>query len=58
MIGRWHVSTQLSTDNFLKVSEEPIPAKMFRTILDIQTGKATKEEIEKVREMIKKIEDV
>ena len=31
-------------------------AKMFRTLLDVQTGKATKEEIEEFRNMLIKIE--
>jgi hypothetical protein len=29
---------------------------MIRTLLDVQTGKATKEEIEKFRKMLTKIE--
>ncbi len=56
LIGRWHVGTQLKVENILKVSEEPIPAKMFRIILDIQTGIATKSEIEEARKMIEEIE--
>jgi len=56
LIGRWHVDTQLKVENVLKVYEEPIPAKMFRIILDIQTGIATKSEIEKIRKMIVEIE--
>ena len=56
LIGRWHVCTQLKVENILKVYEEPIPAKMFRIMLDIQTGIATKSEIEEARKMIEEIE--
>ena len=56
LIGRWHVDTQLKVENILKVLEEPIPAKMFRIILDIQTGIATKSEIEEARKMMEEIE--
>ena len=56
LIGRWHVGTQLKIEMILKVSEEPIPARMFRVILDIQTGIATKSEIEETRKMIEEIE--
>ena len=56
LIGHWHVGTQLKIEMILKVSEEPIPARMFRVILDIQTGIATKSEIEEARKMIEEIE--
>ncbi len=56
LIGRWHVGTQLKVEMVLKVSEEPIPARIFRIILDIQTGIATKSEIEEARKMMEEIE--
>ena len=34
----------------------PVLAKMFRTLLDVQTGKANDEEIEKFRKMLEGIE--
>ncbi len=56
LIGYWHRRTQLSVETTLKRLEDPLFAKMFRIILDVQTGKATKEEIEKIKSMLLKIE--
>ena len=56
LIGRWHTQTQLHIEQDLKIPESPLLVKMFRTILDVQTGKATKEEIEEFRNMLIKIE--
>ena len=36
--------------------QNPFQAKMIRTLLDAQTGKATKEEIEEFRKTLLKIE--
>ena len=56
LIGYWHRRTQLSVEATMKKMEDPLFAKMIRIILDVQTGKATKEEIEKIRNMLTKIE--
>ena len=56
LIGYWHRRTQLSVEATLNMEQNPLLAKMFRIILDVQTGKATKEEIEKIRNMLTKIE--
>ena len=56
LIGRWHTQTQLHIEQDLKIPESPLLVKMFRTILDVQTGKAPKEEIEEFRNMLIKIE--
>ena len=56
LIGRWHTQTQLHIEQDLKIPESPLLVKMFRTILDVQTGKAPKEEIEEFRNMLSKIE--
>ena len=56
LIGYWHRRTQLSVEADIKKMEDPIFAKMIRVILDVQTGKASKEEIEKVRNILSKIE--
>ena len=36
--------------------ENPVNAKMFRTILDVQTGEASDEEIKEFRAFLMKIE--
>ena len=56
LIGRWHTQTQLHIEQDIKIPESPLLVKMFRTILDVQTGKAPKEEIEEFRNMLSKIE--
>ena len=56
LIGYWHRRTQLSVEATMKKMEDPLFAKMIRIILDVQTGKATKEEIEKFRELLIDIE--
>jgi hypothetical protein len=56
LIGYWHRRTQLSVEMTIKKLEDPLFAKMFRVILDVQTGKATKEEIEKIKDALIKIE--
>jgi hypothetical protein len=56
LIGYWHRRTQLSVEATLNMEQNPLLAKMFRVILDVQTGKATKEEIEKFRDLLTDIE--
>jgi amino acid permease len=56
LIGYWHRRTQLSVEMTMKKLEDPLFAKMFRVILDVQTGKATKEEVEKIKDTLIKIE--
>ena len=56
VIGFWHRKTQLKVDTTLGMYQNPFTAKMFRTILDVQTGKATTEEIEEFRKLLLKIE--
>ena len=40
----------------LKIFEDPILARMIRTLLDVQTGVASKEEIKEFRNAVLKIE--
>ena len=56
IIGFWHRKTQLKVETTLNMQENPVFAKMFRTMLDVQTGKASDEEIEEFREFLTKIE--
>ena len=56
LIGRWHTNTQLSVDVTMKMYRDPIIAKMIRTLLDVQTGDASQEEIKEFRKMLKEIE--
>ena len=56
IIGFWHRKSQLKIDTTLGMYQNPFVAKMFRTILDVQTGKASTEEIEEFRKLLLKIE--
>ena len=56
LIGRWHAHTQIPVELSMRMFENPIIAKMVKGILDVQTGKATKEEIEEFRKFVKEIE--
>ena len=56
LIGHWHRRTQLVVETTLVQQQNPVLARMIRTLLDVQTGKATKEEIEEFRKMLIKIE--
>ena len=56
IIGFWHRKTQLKVETTLTMQQNPVFAKMFRTILDVQTGKASDEEIKEFREFLIKIE--
>ena len=56
LIGLWHRKTQLRVETTLIQQQNPIMAKMFRTLLDVQTGKATEEEIKEFRSFMHEIE--
>ncbi len=56
LIGGWHRRTQLRVENTVMMEQNPFFAKMFRTMLDVQTKKASEKEIEEFREFLTKIE--
>jgi len=56
IIGAWHRKNQLKVDIEAAVRQNPIWCKMMRTLIDIQTGKASEEEIEKTRKFLLSIE--
>ena len=56
LIGVWHRRTQLRVETTLVNQQNPVLAKMIRTLLDVQTGKASQEEIQEFRKILKKIE--
>lgn len=56
LIGYWHRRTQLRVETTMIQQQNPILVRMIRTLLDVQMGTVTKEEIEEFREMLTKIE--
>jgi|SRR3990167_6451386 len=57
IIGAWHRKTQFKVEADVMIRQNPLLAKMFRTLLDVQTGKISNKEIEDMRTFLKKIED-
>ena len=58
LIGRWHRKTQLSTEMNILIESNSTLATMIKTLLDVYTGKASKEEIQEVRRMMLEIEKI
>ena len=56
LIGFWHRRTQLRVETTIVNQQNPILAKMIRTLLDVQTGVASEDEIKEFRKMLEKIE--
>lgn len=57
VVGAWHRKNQIKVDTDVGMLNSPLNAKIFRTIIDIQTGKATTKEIKELRRLLKSIED-
>lgn len=57
IIGYWHRKYQYRVEFELSTMQNPVMAKWFRILIDLQTGKASKEEVEKIRSVLKSIED-
>ncbi|MGI0055788.1 MAG: hypothetical protein ACREAK_00265 [Nitrosarchaeum sp.] len=57
IIGAWHRKTQFKVEADVMIRQNPLMAKIFRTLLDIQTGKISEEEIEEMRSFLKQIEN-
>jgi len=56
LIGFWHRRTQLRVETEMGIRYNPFFAKMFRNLVDIIQGTASKEEIERFRELLMSIE--
>ena len=55
-LGIWHRRTQLRIEQDIVTRQNPFLAKTLALIIDIQTGKASKEQIEKMRKTLEDIE--
>ena len=55
-VGAWHRKTQIKVENEQALLNNPFMARNFRMMIDIMEGKASKDEIEKFREFLTKIE--
>ena len=56
LIGYWHRKTQMRVEQEQSMRQNPMLARNFRMLIDILENKATKEEIEDFRNLLKSIE--
>jgi len=57
LIGHWHRKTQVKVETELWLRQNPMLAKWFRVLIDIQIGKASEEEIEHLQKLLRAIEE-
>ena len=57
LVGYWHKKTQMKIEMEVLARQNPFFAKWIRVIIDILTEKASKEEVENLRKLLKSIED-
>ncbi len=57
LIGHWHHKTQVKIETELWHNQDPVMARWFRLLIDMQAGRATQEEIAETRDFLKSIED-
>lgn len=56
LIGYWHRKTQMRVEQEQSMRQNPMMARNFRMLVDILENKASKEEIEDFRNLLKSIE--
>ena len=56
-VGAWHRKTQMKVEQEQTMLQNPFLAKNFRMLVDIIEKRASKEEIENFRNLMKSIED-
>ena len=56
VIGLWHRRTQFRIDSDINIEANPFLISILGLIIDIQTGKASKEKIETMRKTLDEIE--
>jgi len=56
IIGHWHRKTQVKIEQELFLRQNPMFAKWFRILIEMQSGQASKEEVENLRNLLKAIE--
>ena len=56
IVGAWHRKTQIKVENEQALLNNPFMARNFRMMIDIIEGKASKDEVQKFREFLSKIE--
>lgn len=57
LIGLWHRRTQMKVEQEQSLRNNPFFARIFRVLIDMVDGKASKEEIENIRKLLRMIEE-
>ena len=57
VVGAWHRKNQIKIETDVVLMQSPLYAKIFRTLLDMQAGRATPEEVDSLRKLLKNIEN-
>ena len=57
LIGLWHRRTQMKVEQEQSLRNNPFFARIFRVLIDMVDGKASKEEIENIRNLLRLIEE-
>ena len=57
IIGAWHRKTQLKIDMDVTMRQNLLLAKSLRVIIDMSEGKASKEDIKQIRDLLMSIEE-
>jgi len=56
LIGYWHNRTQMRVEITRMVRENPMIARMWRVLFEIQMGKFSEDEVKEILEILKSIE--
>jgi len=56
LIGLWHRRTQMKVESEQMLRHNPFLVRIFRVLIDMVDGKASKEEIEEMRNLLRSIE--
>jgi len=56
LIGYWHRKTQMKIEWEASLRQNSLMAREFRIVIDMLDGKATKEEVEDLRKLLRSIE--
>jgi len=56
LIGHWHNKTQFKVDTEIAMRQNPLFAKGIGILLDMQGGKASQEDVDNFRELLRSIE--
>ena len=57
VVGAWHRRNQIKVETAVAMMQSPLHAKIFRILLDMQAGRATPEEVDSLRKLLKNVED-